>query len=159
MARAPGERIAAISAQLKLRRGLPVDQLVLHVDGEAELLVEHGGASASACTATVTLLLPRLRHPWSSSYARVWKLLEGVGRRPVGLSEVWWCRGTPRHPEAGLCDARGEPWPVYKPGWTGARRRSGPSRLRSFAAPVKGGSVDPVHGLRWGTGASARVNI
>lgn len=95
----------------------------------------------------------------SSSCARVWKLLEGVGRRPVGLSEVWWCRGTPRHPEAGLCDARGEPWPVYKPGWTGARRRSSPSRLRSFAAPVKGGSVDPVHGLRWGTGASARVNI
>jgi hypothetical protein len=30
-----------------------------------------------------------------------------VGRRPAGLSEVWWCRGTPRHPEARLCDARG----------------------------------------------------
>jgi hypothetical protein len=65
MARAPGERIATISAHLKLRRGSPVDQLVLHVDGEAELLVEHGGACSR--TATVTLLLPRLRHPWSSS--------------------------------------------------------------------------------------------
>jgi hypothetical protein len=60
-----GERIATISAHLKLRRGSPVDQLVLHVDGEAELLVEHGGASSR--TGTVTLLLPRLRHPWSSS--------------------------------------------------------------------------------------------
>jgi len=60
-----GRGSQAISARLKLRRGSPVDQLVLHVDGEAELLVEHGGACAR--TATVTLLLPRLRHPWSSS--------------------------------------------------------------------------------------------
>jgi hypothetical protein len=42
--------------------------------------------------------------------------------------------------------------------WASARRRSSPSRLRSFAAPAKGFCVDPIHGIEVGTGASARVN-
>lgn len=162
MACAPAEGIAAISAHLKLRRGSPVDQLVLHVDGEAELLVEHGGASA--CTATVTLLLPRLRHPRSSSTllfllrARVCKLLEGVGRRPVGLSEVVVVLRYATSSRAGLCDARGDEASSYRTGRASARRRSSPSRLRSFAAPEKGVSVDPVHGVAVGDGTLGLVN-